>query len=130
MISAPVAGNLKPGARLKLGLAYLNLNNNAEALAQFKKLVADYPNTTEANEAIENVKAIYTSEGKTEELFLYEKCRQVRNANEEDDLTYKAAENRYIDKDFSSALSAFNSYLTKFRRSARTGCLVFKKRDL
>lgn len=115
VISAPVAGNLKPGARLKLGLAYLNLNNNAEALNQFKKLVADYPNTTEANEAVENVKAIYTSEGKTEEYVAFMKSagRSV-TANEEDDLTYKAAENRYIDKDFSSALSAFNNYLTKF----------------
>ncbi|HRO47299.1 tetratricopeptide repeat protein [Agriterribacter sp.] len=115
VLSAPVAGNLKPGAQLKLGLAYLNLNNNTEALTQFRKLVADYPNTVEANEAIENVKSIYTAEGKTEEYvaFMRSAGRSV-TINEEDNLTYRAAENRYIDKDFNGALTALNNYLTKF----------------
>lgn len=115
VISAPVAANLKPGAQLKLGLAYLNLNNNREALGQFKKLVTDYPNTTEANEAIENIKAIYTAEGKAEEyiVFMQSQGRAV-TINEEDNLTYHAAENRYIDKDFNGALTAFNNYLSKF----------------
>ncbi|HRP31990.1 MAG TPA: tetratricopeptide repeat protein [Agriterribacter sp.] len=115
VINAPVSENLKPGAQLKLGLAYLNLNNNAEALAQFKKLVATYPNTLEANEAIENVKAIYTSEGKTDEYiaFMQQSGKSV-TVDEADNLTYKAAENRYIDKDFNGAFTALNNYINKF----------------
>lgn len=115
VINAPVAGNLKPEAQLKLGLSYLNLNSNTEALNQFKKLVADYPNTPEANEAIENVKAIYTAEGKTEAYvdFMKSVGRSV-TVDEEDNLTYRAAENKYVDKDFNSALTAFNNYLNKF----------------
>lgn len=115
VINAPVAGNLKPEAQLKLGLSYLNLNNNTEALNQFKKLVADYPNTPEANEAIENVKAIYTAEGKTDAYIDFMKSvgRSV-TVDEEDDLTYRAAENKYVDKDFNNALTAFNNYLSKF----------------
>lgn len=115
VINAPVAGNLKPEAQLKLGLSYYNLDNNTEAVNQFKKLIAQFPNSPEANEAIENVKAIYTAEGKTDEYvsFMNSVGRSV-TVNEEDNLTYKAAENKYIDKDFNGALTAFNTYLTKF----------------
>lgn len=115
VINAAVAGNLKPGAQLKLGLAYLNLNNNKDAINQFKKLVADYPNTVESNEAIENIKAIYTAEGKADEYiaFMQSQGRPIA-INEEDNLIYRAAENRYIDKDYNGALAAFNNYLTKF----------------
>lgn len=115
VLSAPATGNLKPEAQLKLGLSYYNLNNNTEALNQFKKLVAQYPNTTEANEAIDNVKAIYTAEGKTDEYIAFMKSagRSV-TVNEEDNLTYKAAENKYVDKDYNGALTAFNSYIAKF----------------
>lgn len=115
VINAPVAGNLKPGAQLKLGLAYLNLNNNTDALAQFKKLVTDYPNTIEANESIENIKAIYASGGNTEEYlaFMQQVGRSV-TADEADYLTYKAAENRYVDKDYNGALTALTNYIQKF----------------
>ncbi|MFT3704758.1 MAG: tetratricopeptide repeat protein [Agriterribacter sp.] len=115
VISSPIAGNLKPEAQLKLGLSYYNLENNAEAVTQFKKLVSQYPNSAEANEAIENVKAIYAAEGKTDEYvsFMNSVGRSV-TVNEEDNLTYKAGENKYIDRDYNAALTAFSNYLTKF----------------
>lgn len=115
VINAPVAGNLKPEAQLKLGLSYYNLDNNNEALNQFKKLASQYPNSPEAEEAIENVKAIYAAEGRTDEYVSFMKSvgRSV-TVNEEDNLTYKAGENKYIDKDYNAAFTAFNNYLTKF----------------
>ncbi|MBX2921354.1 MAG: tetratricopeptide repeat protein [Chitinophagaceae bacterium] len=115
VVSAPAAGNLKPEAQLKLGLSYYNLDNNTEALDQFKKLVSQYPNSMEANEAIENIKAIYTAEGRTGEYVDFMKSiGKSVTVNEEDNLTYKAAENKYIDKDYNAALTGFNNYLTKF----------------
>ena len=110
-----MGGNLKPEAQLKLGLCYYNLNNNADALTQFKKLVAQYPNAPEANEAIDNVKAIYSAGGNTDEYisFMNSIGRSV-TVNEEDNLTYKAAENKYVDKDFTGALTSLNNYLAKF----------------
>jgi TolA-binding protein len=115
VISSPMGGNLKPEAQLKLGLCYYNLNNNADALTQFKKLVAQYPNAPEANEAIDNVKAIYSAGGNTDEYisFMNSIGRSV-TVNEEDNLTYKAAENKYVDKDFTGALTSLNNYLAKF----------------
>lgn len=115
IINATAAENLKPGAQLKLGLAYLNLNKSNDALREFKNLVSSYPNTLEANEAIENIRAIYTEEGKTDEYvtFMRSAGRSV-TVNEEDNLTYTGAENKYVNKDFNNALSAFNNYLTRF----------------
>lgn len=115
VINASAAENLKPGAQLKLGLAYLNLNRNADALKEFKNLVSAYPNTIEANEAIDNIRSIYTAEGKTDEYVAFMKSagRSV-TVNEEDDLTYTAAENKYINKDFNNALPAFSNYLSRF----------------
>ncbi len=115
VIDAPSATNLKPEAQLKLGLSYYNLDNNNEALAQFKKLVNQYPNSVEANEAVDNVKAIYSAEGRTGEYVDFMKSigRSV-TVNEEDNLTYQAAETKYVNKDYNAALTGFNSYLTKF----------------
>lgn len=115
VISSPAGGNLKPEAQMKLGLCYYNMNNNTEALNQFKKLIAQYPSSPEANEAVDNVKAIYSAEGNTDEYISFMKSigRSV-TVNEEDNLTYKAAENKYIDKDFNGALTSLNNYLSKF----------------
>ncbi|MGN6439641.1 MAG: tetratricopeptide repeat protein [Agriterribacter sp.] len=121
VVSSPTAGNLKPEAQLKLGLSYYNLDNNAEALNQFKKLVSQYPNSVEANEAVDNVKAIYSAEGRTGEYVDFMKSigRSV-TVNEEDNLTYNAAENKYIDKDYNAALTGFENYLNKFPDGAHS----------
>ena len=42
-------GDKAPAAILKSGLAYINLENNDSALAQFRKVIKDYPNSPEAN---------------------------------------------------------------------------------
>jgi tetratricopeptide (TPR) repeat protein len=56
--------SLKPQAYLKMGTAYYNLNNNAEALKQFKTLIDQYPNSPEAEDALDNVKLVYVEMGK------------------------------------------------------------------
>lgn len=109
------SGNLKPVALLKLGLSYYNLDDNNTALDRFKKLIATHPNAMEANEAVDNIKAIYTAEGRTSEYVDFMKSiGRAVTVNEEDNLTYKAAENKYIDKDYNAALTNLNTYLNKF----------------
>ena len=48
----------KPQAYLRLGICYYNLNNTGEALNQYKTLIAQYPNSEEANDALDDVKTI------------------------------------------------------------------------
>jgi TolA-binding protein len=107
--------SFKPQAHLKLGTAYYNLNNNAEALKQYQVLVSQYASSQEADDALNNVKVIYVEQGKTDEYAAF-----MRNAGKpisvdtEDSLTYAAAENQFVNGNVSAALNSFGNYLQKF----------------
>jgi TolA-binding protein len=107
--------NLKPQAYLKLGIAHYNLNNNAEALKNYKKLVDEYPNSPEAEDALTSVRAIYVEEGKTGEYadFMRQAGRPI-SVSTEDSLTYSTAETQYQNGNVNAALTAFGSYLQRF----------------
>ncbi|HET9432534.1 MAG TPA: tetratricopeptide repeat protein, partial [Chitinophagaceae bacterium] len=84
--------SLKPQAQLKLGIANYNLNNNREALTQYKNLVQAYPNSPEAGEALENIKSIYVEDGKPDEYANY--MRQMGrplDVSTEDSLSWSVA---------------------------------------
>lgn len=107
--------SLVPQAYLKLGTAYYNIDNNAEALKQFKILIDKYPSSPEAEDALDNVKTIYIEDGKPDEYadFMRQAGRPL-SVNTEDSLTYFAAEKKYDDQKINDALTAFNNYLQKF----------------
>lgn len=111
--------NLKPQAYLKLGTAYYNLNNRASALQQFRTLVAQYPNSPEANDALENVKVIYLDEGKPDEYsaFMRQAGKPI-SVDVEDSLTYFVADNQYESGNANAALTSFGNYLQKFPNGA------------
>jgi TolA-binding protein len=119
VLKAEGNNSLKPQAYLKLGTAYYNLNNNTEALKQFKILVDQYSNSPEAEDALDNVKTIYVEIGKPDEYadFMRQAGRPL-SVNTEDSLTYAAAEKQYDDQNLNAALTAFNNYLQKFPNGA------------
>jgi TolA-binding protein len=107
--------SLVPQAYLKLGTAYYNIDNNTEALNQFKILIDKYPSSPEAEDALDNVKTIYIEDGKPDEYadFMRQAGRPL-SVSTEDSLTYFAAEKKYDDQKINDALAAFNNYLQKF----------------
>lgn len=107
--------NLVPQAYLKLGTAYFNLNSNPEALAQFKTLVEKYPNTQEADDALDIIRLIYIDDSRPDEYAAYMRSvGKPLSVNTEDSLTYYAAEKQYDDQKINEALASFTSYLQKF----------------
>ena len=109
------AGNLKPRALLRLGIAYYNLNQNNDAIAQYSRLVKEYPNSPEADEAIESLRSIYVEEGRPGDFVtVMRNTGRSVSATQEDSLTYQAAETKYTNNDLTGALTAFNNYLQKF----------------
>ena len=107
--------SLKPQAQLKLGIANYNLNNNREALVQYKNLVQTYPNSPEAAEALENIKSIYVQEGKPDEYAGY--MRQMGkplDVSTEDSLSWSVAYAQYESGNTNAALTAFNTYVQRF----------------
>lgn len=107
--------SLKPKAYLRLGIAYYNLDNNSEALNQYTTLLKQYPNSTEAEAALENAKSIYVEEGKTSEYvgFARSMGKDV-SSTQEDQLAYQEAEVQFNNGNFPAAAKKFEDYLAKF----------------
>ena len=104
-----------PQAYLKLGVAYFNLDNNTEALTNFKTLISSYPNSAESDAAVEYVRDIFISEQKTTEFVAFMKQNgKTISYSEEDSLTYASASIRYNNNDQTAALTGFRDYLNKF----------------
>lgn len=107
--------SMKPQAYLKLGISHYNLKNNSEALRQYKTLVNQYPNSDEAELALENVKDIYLEDNKPADYadFMRQAGKPI-SVDAEDSLTYAAAEVQYRSGNVNAALTAMNNYLKRF----------------
>ncbi|HEV8079784.1 MAG TPA: tetratricopeptide repeat protein, partial [Chitinophagaceae bacterium] len=115
ILSLTGASRLKPQSYLKLGLAYYNLNSNAEALKYYQQLISLYPQSAEVDEALDNIKNIYVEEGKPNEYVdLLKRSGISINVSEADSLTYASGELKYNNKDCANAITAFDNYLSRY----------------
>ena len=115
IIKMRTATAVYPQVYLKLGIANFNLDNNTDALANFKTLISLYPNSPESDASIEYVRNIFIEQQKPSEFvaFMRQNGKEV-SYTEEDSLTYASANLRYSSNDLSNALTGFRNYLTKF----------------
>lgn len=108
-----------PNVYLKLGLANYNLNNNEEALKYYQKLVTLYPQSSQADEALDNMKNIYVEVGRPNDYVDFvQKAGKVISISEADSLTYASAELKYTNGDCAGAITAFSNYLSKYPQGA------------
>lgn len=115
VVSATTGETLKPRSYLRLGIAYYNINNSKEALEQYNALLAQYPNSPEAQDALENAKIIYIEEGRTSEYVDFAKKLGVDiSPSQEDSLAYAEAEAQFSNGNFVNAISKFENYLSRF----------------
>nr|WP_214460488.1 tetratricopeptide repeat protein [Flavihumibacter fluvii] len=106
---------LKPKAYLKAGIAYYNLDNNTESLKQYNTLLQQYPNSPEADEALDNAKAIYVEEGRSGEYVGFaKKMGRDISTSQQDSLAYAEAEVQLSNGNFTNALQRFDAYLDKY----------------
>lgn len=103
-------------ASLKAGLIYYNLKNDEASLTILKKVVSDYPATPESKVALITIRNIYVDQNKPQEYFAYVKNIPFTNVSneEQDSITYIAAENTYMNGDCDNATPGFTQYLEKF----------------
>ncbi|HEX3767106.1 MAG TPA: tetratricopeptide repeat protein, partial [Puia sp.] len=115
VISSSGSDALKPRALLRSGLANYNLGNNAEALNKYNELLKSYPNSVEAQEALDNAKSIYIEEGRSAEYVNFAKGMGIAiSVSQEDQLAYQEAEVQFNNGNFSGAQQKFEDYLKKF----------------
>jgi tetratricopeptide (TPR) repeat protein len=110
--------SIKPQAYLKLGIAYYNLNKNNEAIAQFRQVVSLFPDSPEADDALDNLKTIYVEQGKPNEYAdVARAAGKPLSVSAEDSLTFAAAENQYQNGS-AAALASLENYLQRFSNGA------------
>ncbi len=111
--------SLIPEALLKMGTSYFNIDNNTDALKTFCSLVQDYPNSPEAEDALDNIRTIYVAESKPDEYadFMRQLGRPL-SVSTEDSLSFAAADNLYDAQKINEALSAYNNYVQRFPNGA------------
>ncbi|MFN2440444.1 MAG: tetratricopeptide repeat protein, partial [Chitinophagaceae bacterium] len=106
--------SIKPQAYLKLGIAYYNLNKNNEAITQFRQVVSLYPDSPEADDALDNLKTIYVEQGKPNEYAdVARAAGKPLSISAEDSLTFNAAQNQY-ESGSGAALASLENYLQRF----------------
>lgn len=105
-----------PNALLRQGLLFYNDGNNLEALTKFKKIVAQYPNSNEAKQAVSNARNVYIDIGKVDEYAVWVKDIKFINVTDADldNATYESAENKFLDNNVPLAIEGFKKYLAKF----------------
>lgn len=114
VISDPVS-SLKPKAYLKMGISYYNLNNDDEALKQYTTVLKQFPNSPEADAALENARIIYVEQGKTSDYVAFARSMGKEiSTNQEDELMYQQAEVQFNNGNFPTAAKKFEEYLTRF----------------
>jgi len=102
---------------LQLGLIYYNTEQNTQALQMYKKLVETWPKTQEARDALAGIKNIYVDQNRVDEYFDYVKTSGQGSdvsVDEQDNLSYLAAENVFMEGDYNRARQLFDRYLDKF----------------
>jgi TolA-binding protein len=110
-----------PKSLVQLGLIYYNENNSARSLEYYKRVVADFPGTPEANNALLGIKNVYIENNQVNEYFAYVESlgRNIDiSRNEQDSLSYMAAENIYMSGDCNGAINSFREYIKDFESGA------------
>ncbi len=120
VINAQQNTGFKQTALLQLGVCYYNMDKNEDALAQYKKLLQQYPNSEEADLAMDNIRSIYVEMGKPQEYenFIRSTGRDV-SQSQADSLAYAAVEIKLEANDCTGATQQINNYLSRFPNGAK-----------
>jgi TolA-binding protein len=126
-------------SRLNLGLIYYNESNDEKATEMYKAIIADYPGTEEAKEALLAIKNIYVDAGNADGYLNYVKTLPFASVSSgaQDSITYQAANNRYLIGDCENAINGFNNYIERFANGSfileahanRAECFMKTKKD-
>ena len=121
LVQLPQNNGYRQIALLQLGIVYYNLDKNEEALNQYKKLLVQYPNTDEADQALENIRTIYIETGRPQEYeaFIRSTGKNI-SQTEADSLAYAAVEIKLNNNDCQGLLVQADNYLNRFPNGYHT----------
>ena len=105
-----------PRALVTIGLVHYNQDKSDEALVAFQRVVKEYSTTDEAKLALESIKNIYLDKADADGFLNYANTTSIGNLStaEQDNITFQAANNRFLKGEFQGAFEAINAYFDKF----------------
>lgn len=104
-------------AMLELGVAYSNSGKDDKALTKYKELVKDYPQSSEAKDALVAIKAIYVSKGDAQGYIAYIDSMDGEggiDAGEKEALSYDALQRQFIAGNFDRVVDLSDDYKKEF----------------
>lgn len=100
-----------------LGLAYTNLGDREKSLKYYGMIVASAPRSSEARNAMQEIRDIYVARGDTEAYFDYAEKTGMESdltALSRDSLSFAAAQKLYITENSETAAKSLRSYLMSY----------------
>lgn len=108
-------------AAAEIGLLYYQTDQYDKAIEAYKKVIAQYPGSDEAKVAMRDLKSIYVDANRVGEFAELAKSMPADisfEANEQDSLTYVAAEKVYMRGQKMNARRSFENYLQVYPKGA------------
>jgi TolA-binding protein len=107
-----------PAAYVQLGLLSYNSDNTDQAIKYYKEAVSRFPESQAARDALYGLKSIYVDMNKVDDYFTYvnKLGRSVPNVsiNEQDSLSFVAAEKLYMAGNCTESSKAFEAYISNY----------------
>ena len=108
-----------PRALVTIGLVQYNQKQDDAALETFKRVVKEHSSTDEARQALESIKNIYLDKADADGFLTYANGTGIGDIStaEQDNITFQAANNRYIKGEYQGTFEAVNAYFDKFPKA-------------
>lgn len=108
-----------PRALFTIGLVELNQDQEESALVTFKRVISEYSTTDEAKLALESIKNIYLQRSDATGFLDYANSTSIGNLSlyEQDNITFQAANNRFLNADYQGTFESVNAYFDKFPKA-------------
>ncbi|HET8736837.1 MAG TPA: tetratricopeptide repeat protein [Pricia sp.] len=108
--------SLVPQAMVRQGLVHYNANRGEQALAEFKSVVRDYPDTQEAVQAVATAKLIYVDLGRVDEYAAWAKNLDFVEVTDRelDNATFESADKQNLEGKKDAAIKGYENYIKQF----------------
>ncbi len=108
-----------PRALVTIGLVYYEQKNDPLALETFKKVIAEYKSTDEAQQSLKLIERIYIDSGNATDFINYANTTSIGNYTiaEQDNIMFQAANNRFLRGDWDGTIESVNAYFDKFPKA-------------
>ncbi len=123
MINRKGSSQLRTKALLELGVAYSNSSNSPKAIASYKRLVKEYPQSSEAKDALAAIKSIYVAEGDAQSYITYIESLGGQygiDAGEKEQLSFNALQRQYLNGNHKRVKELAASYKREFPKGVHS----------